>query len=630
MRGFQLILFLMPVCAYTQAPPRFTIQDLGSLPGNPVCAGMAISQSGLAAGYCTSSAGAFMMGAPTRGFLYTNGAIKDLGPAAKPIVVPSAVNDSGIVVGTFLAGSMQQFFTGPFIYQNGSIQRLTGASPDYVPFAITNTGQIAGTEVSSKEDLFSSYFYGHAMVMPSPGSSPVSLQAVGTTQAVALGISPDGNWIAGASASQDGAIVNPTLWHAQAPQALPSVSRFQLAAATAVNDSGTAAGFGFNMNYLLDRDTKARAHAAVFASNGAVTDLGTLMSDITSYAVGINNAGWVIGFSTFAIPEVYLHLAAMITPPSFMYHAFLYADGKMYDLSRTLINGDGWQLSFPMGINNTGQIVGTGEYQGQQRAFLLTPVEPPKIGSVAGGGLSVPGVSTLSPNSIFTIFGTKFAAAGTSRNVSGADLVENALPSKLADTCVQAGTDRWGLLYVSPTQINALAGPLPASGTVPVSVITNCGKPDEWATSPVDVPVAAVATEFLYFKQNPDGHNPIAAVNGVTGANIGPTDLIPGVTFVPARANDVLTAYGVAWGETDPPLKIGALAAGAAEIISSYSLTVGGIPAQIQYIGVTPTYSGLYQVNFVVPPGLAPGNQPVLLTVNGIASPAGAYLTIGQ
>jgi probable HAF family extracellular repeat protein len=52
--------------------------------------------------------------------------------------------------------------------------------------------------------------------------------------------------------------------------------------------------------------------------------------------------------------------------------AFLYS-GSMLDLNSLLPPGSGWTLVDATGINNAGQITGTGLSQGQVRAFLLTP-----------------------------------------------------------------------------------------------------------------------------------------------------------------------------------------------------------------------------------------------------------------
>lgn len=612
------------------AQPKYTIQDLGSLAGAPACAATAISPSGQVTGYCTAAGGSPVSASPTRAFVYSNGVMKDLGQSPQPTVVPTAINDSGLIAGTFININLFSGFTvAPFVYQNGSIQTLAGVPSDFVPFGLTNSGQIAGTRVTVQgTNVNSFYFHSQALSVPAPGSQSTVLPPQSGTQGAAFGLSRNGGWVAGGSIDPAAAFVKPTLWHNGNPQALPVLTGFQSGGAISVNDSGMAAGMAFNYDLTLSSDPNAAAHA-VFFNNGAITDLGVLAGDKSSMALSINNSSSITGFSSALIPQLGLQLVALLYPASSNYHAFIYTNGTLYDLNKLVTVGAGWQLCFANAINDAGQIVGTGLFQGQQRAFLLTPVSTPQITAVVGGGLSVPSVTNISANGILTIYGNAFTPSGVSRNVSGSDLVNNSLPTNLANTCVQSGNTRWSLYYVSAGQINALAGPLPASGTVPVSVIANCGAASEIASASFNVPVAAQSPEFFYFVQRPNGQNPVAALFALSGAYAGPPGLIPGATFTPAHVDDVLTVFGTGWGPTDPPAVIGTLASGAASITGQYSLTVGNVQANVSYAGLSPTFAGLYQINFVVPQVPA-GNQPIVLTVNGVASPLGAFLTIGQ
>ena len=52
-------------------------------------------------------------------------------------------------------------------------------------------------------------------------------------------------------------------------------------------------------------------------------------------------------------------------------HAFLYREGRMQDLNDLIPSGSGWVLEEARAINDRGQIVGFGTFQGRTRAFLL-------------------------------------------------------------------------------------------------------------------------------------------------------------------------------------------------------------------------------------------------------------------
>jgi probable HAF family extracellular repeat protein len=56
--------------------------------------------------------------------------------------------------------------------------------------------------------------------------------------------------------------------------------------------------------------------------------------------------------------------------------AFLYSGGVMVDLNSLLPPGSAWQLLEATGINDSGQIVGNGIFNGQTHGFLLTPQAP--------------------------------------------------------------------------------------------------------------------------------------------------------------------------------------------------------------------------------------------------------------
>jgi probable HAF family extracellular repeat protein len=55
----------------------------------------------------------------------------------------------------------------------------------------------------------------------------------------------------------------------------------------------------------------------------------------------------------------------------------LYDGGNMIDLNALLPAGSGWRLDTASGINDLGQIVGNGNINGYEHAFLMTPTPEP-------------------------------------------------------------------------------------------------------------------------------------------------------------------------------------------------------------------------------------------------------------
>jgi uncharacterized protein (TIGR03437 family) len=91
----------------------------------------------------------------------------------------------------------------------------------------------------------------------------------------------------------------------------------------------------------------------------------------------------------------------------------------------------------------------------------------------------------------------------------------------------------------------------------------------------------------------------------------------------PASAGDVLVIYCAGLGAVYPPVPAGSAAPSSppAITVNPVSVTIGGMQVPVGFAGLTPTFTGLYQINTVVPAGLASGNQPVVITVAGQQSP---------
>jgi probable HAF family extracellular repeat protein len=133
---------------------------------------------------------------------------------------------------------------------------------------------------------------------------------------------------------------------------------------TAINDDHQVVGYSDGDN----------GYHAFLWSNGVMSDLGALPGLYNwSEATDINNRGTVVGYSGNEIS-----------------HAFVWDSvNGMRDLN-TLLDETGtrWTLTRAYGINNHGQIVGTGIHDGLTRGFLLTPVPEPSTLMTAGVALA--------------------------------------------------------------------------------------------------------------------------------------------------------------------------------------------------------------------------------------------------
>jgi len=257
------------------------------------------------------------------------------------------------------------------------------------------------------------------------------------------------------------------------------------------------------------------------------------------------------------------------------------------------------------------------------------PVPTISAGGIQGAGGSTPAVTTLSPGGFASAFGTAFAPAGTSRIVQASDFVNGALPTNLANTCVQIGGINAFLSFVSATQINFQVPNITPGQLASVVVINGCGTANAVSSAAVSVATAAATPEFLYWVRNPTGQNPVVAVNSVTFGYIGAAGLISGATFTPAKPGDYLTIYGISFGATNPAVAPGIGATGAASVANA-TVTLGSsqLPAaSLLYVGASPGTAGLYQVNILVP-AVADGDYPISVSLGSASTAAGGYLSI--
>jgi uncharacterized protein (TIGR03437 family) len=92
----------------------------------------------------------------------------------------------------------------------------------------------------------------------------------------------------------------------------------------------------------------------------------------------------------------------------------------------------------------------------------------------------------------------------------------------------------------------------------------------------------------------------------------------------PAAVGEPIILFLAGLGAADPPVPAGQ--GGAVQPLShvkaDFSVTVGGVQAEVLYAVLAPGFAGLYQAAARVPQGVSPGNAvPVVVTADGISSP---------
>ena len=252
-----------------------------------------------------------------------------------------------------------------------------------------------------------------------------------------------------------------------------------------------------------------------------------------------------------------------------------------------LILPNGKTLANQLDMNVT---LGTGA-----RVPLVTP------GKVLNGASFV-AQSPVAPGSLISIFGTQLADALALGNAP--------FQTTLGGTQVVLGGKATPLLYTSDNQINAQV-----PFDVPVNSVLQLLVQRGPALSVGDSLTVAPAQPAI-FTQSQQGSGQGAIVNGVTG--------ILADAGAPVQAGDVVSIYCTGLGPVDPSVPSGAVAPSLplSQTRNAVTVTIGGIPATVNFAGLAPGFAAVYQVNAVVPAGVAAGSGvQVTLTVAGQVSP---------
>jgi probable HAF family extracellular repeat protein len=356
--------------AASPSDPSYAVVDLGAY-----TEATAINDSGDVVG------GIRVAGGSTHAFLYSNGHMHDLGTLGGSNSFATGINQSGQVVGSSeIAGAQsgpKAYSMRGFIYSNGIMKQIgleaktTAGDESFFPVDINSAGWMAGSIGSRLES--------HAAIW-----SNERAVAIGALVSKGVGWAVNG-------ARADGSEFELMKSYDEGWTSMKRINDRGEAVGQAVSLSGYGHAFLYSRGKIHDLETAASKDSQANDINisgqivgsfntedggfhpflwdhGAMRDLGNPEGYKFCSANGINALGDIVGS------------AYNVTGGGFAWEghkgsAFIYHDGRWIDLSaRADFEGIGLSLFDAKRINARGQIIGGATGFGAYRACMLTPV----------------------------------------------------------------------------------------------------------------------------------------------------------------------------------------------------------------------------------------------------------------
>jgi uncharacterized membrane protein len=339
------------------AQPQYAVTDLGVLPGCDTSVAVGLNDRGDVAGYCQN-------GGDQVAVIWRNGQIINLGKLAKGhSASANSINSSGVAVGD---GDLGDYRPQVWVTTASGLYNFFQAANSHALF-ITDSGLIGGNYIKG----FSGNGWRAALWTQDP-KDPRKWQTI------TLPVIPGNNsksdsttaWGFNQFGQAAGWAVNDIigqhacLWNNDSAHSIVDLGTFPgdwSSIGWGINGLGQVAGeshppFG-SRAIIWDNDA---AHTAI--------ELPLLPGDNYGSAIALNSLGHALGWSALSQDGTWNR-----GPQK----PVLWRDGSVFELQAVLdsATGAGWTIVTASAINNPGQIVGLGVHNGQNRAYLLTPIQ---------------------------------------------------------------------------------------------------------------------------------------------------------------------------------------------------------------------------------------------------------------
>ena len=221
----------------------------------------------------------------------------------------------------------------------------------------------------------------------------------------------------------------------------------------------------------------------------------------------------------------------------------------------------------------------------------------------------------LAPGGLAVAFGEQFTF--------GAPTTDATWPGSLNGVSVFVNGVRAPVFYVSYNQINFQV-PLEVSAGDAFVQVTREGTPGNVVT----VPIAASQPRIMEWS-GLGGYGIIVNSDGTLP--LPETIRLGNFISRPATAGDTLVVYALGYGATIPAVGSGQVspASPLAQVPGDHGITLSDTPGLLGqtvnvrpfFVGLTPGFVGLFQINVTLPPGIPTGNRTYLrITSNGVSS----------
>ena len=344
------------------------LTNLGGLAPGVDSYAFSINSTGQIVGVSENGAIDPLTGFPeTRGVLWENGKIIDLGTLGGYDSIASTNNDRGEIVGGALNATPDAFAycQQPFPYatqvhavrwEGGVIHDLgTLGGNDSCAFFVNKGGEIAGISYTGSVPTATGYPIMDPFLWKD--EQLIDLGTLGGNFGYPTGLN-NRRQVVGQSNLSGDLTFHPFYWERGVLHDLGTFGG-PSGSANGINNDGQVVGYGD----LPGGPCKGFScvHHAFLWEHGVKTDLGTLPTEICSNAVSINQSGQILGYSTpFCNSETY--------------HPVLWENGAMYDVRALIVPGSDITLGDLLEINDRGEIVGFGlTPSGDLHTVVLVP-----------------------------------------------------------------------------------------------------------------------------------------------------------------------------------------------------------------------------------------------------------------